>query len=71
MPTLGLCSCCQKEVSNEAKFCPHCGQPDPYDSEYDIARKLKLNGNRIDAIKIIRKMIGCDLKTAQDIFDRL
>jgi hypothetical protein len=24
-----ICSACQKEISHEAKTCPHCGQPSP------------------------------------------
>lgn len=24
------CPCCQKEISEEAKTCPHCGQPTAY-----------------------------------------
>lgn len=24
------CSCCGKDISEEAKVCPHCGQPTEY-----------------------------------------
>lgn len=24
-----LCSACNKEISSNAKVCPHCGEPDP------------------------------------------
>ena len=30
MPSLGQCICCSKEVSSQAKTCPHCGQTDPF-----------------------------------------
>jgi len=31
MARLGACKTCGEEVSDEARFCPHCGQPDPFD----------------------------------------
>ena len=30
MATLGWCRVCGRTVSDEARACPHCGQPDPY-----------------------------------------
>lgn len=30
MAVLGDCKACTKPVSNEARACPHCGQPNPY-----------------------------------------
>lgn len=29
------CSCCGKSISEEAKLCPHCGQPTEYKKEND------------------------------------
>jgi hypothetical protein len=39
MVSLGSCKTCGKEVSTEAKYCPHCGQPDPIPSPEPEARK--------------------------------
>ena len=67
MPTLGFCKCCGWGVSNEATACPHCGQPNPYESDL-LARALR-SGNKINAIKIIREARGIGLKEAKDLID--
>ncbi len=33
-----ICSCCGKEISPEAKVCPHCGQPTAYKKNLDKTR---------------------------------
>ena len=71
MPTLVPCVCCRQQVSNEARVCPHCGQPDPL-SESDRlmeARRVAKSGNKINAIKMVREATGWDLKTAKDKVD--
>ena len=34
------CNTCSRQISSEAKVCPHCGQPDPYtaaDARLEVA----------------------------------
>jgi len=72
MLKLGMCRCCSGKVSNEAKSCPHCGQPDPYSDIYEEKiQALLRRGEKIQAIKLIRDMTGCGLKEAKDYVDAL
>jgi hypothetical protein len=45
------CNSCSRDISREAKTCPHCGQPDPYtdvDARLDVAiyKKVEREENR-------------------------
>ena len=68
MPELSVCRCCRKQVSNEARSCPHCGQPDPSD-QWRRARTLLREGNKIEAIKVVREQTGWDLKKSKDFVE--
>ena len=71
MPILGGCIVCKGQVSSEAKLCPHCGQPDPFDDDsYDkVDHFIKAGGSKILAIKLFREQNGVDLKTARDYIE--
>jgi Zn finger protein HypA/HybF involved in hydrogenase expression len=50
-PMMVHCNSCSREISREAKICPHCGQPDPYtdvDARLDVSiyKKIEREGNR-------------------------
>jgi hypothetical protein len=70
-PKLVSCRCCNARVSDEARTCPACGQPDPgprptWEAE---ARSLAARGNKIEAIKLMREMTGLGLKEAKDLVE--
>ena len=69
MPSLGMCRCCGGQVSNEARMCPHCGQPDPYDDDWSEVRAMYRRGQKIEAIKIVRERAGYGLKEAKDFLE--
>ncbi len=73
MPNLGWCICCGGRVSIEARTCPHCGQPDPYDGEGWMAevRNLVRQDKKIQAIKIVREYTKLDLKEAKEFVESL
>jgi ribosomal protein L7/L12 len=75
---LGFCKCCGGQVSLEAVTCPHCGQPRPYDTGYDKdqvpigqVKRLVRQGNRIDAIKLVRERTGWGLDKAKAYVDAI
>ena len=70
MPLLGFCKTCHGMVSQEAKSCSHCGQPEPY-SFPDEVRLLIARGKTIEAIRRIRELTGMGLKEAKDFVDQL
>lgn len=69
MAKLGPCRTCQKEVSSDARSCPHCGQPFPFLAGLEAAEGLFRAGRTIDAIKSVRQATGLGLKEAKDIVD--
>jgi ribosomal protein L7/L12 len=73
MATLSACRTCGGKISTEARMCPHCGQPNPYESS--LAGKVRLilreTNNKITAIKFVREQTGIDLKEAKDLVDSL
>ena len=71
MIALGFCKACKGRVSQEAKSCPHCGQPEPYQPLPDDIRLLVARGNKIEAIKRLRELTGMDLKDSKDFINAL
>ena len=71
MIPMGFCKACKGKVSQEAKSCPHCGQPEPYQPFPDDIRLLVARGRKIEAIKKIRELMDMDLKDAKDFVDSL
>lgn len=70
-PQLTRCRCCDGAVSNQARWCPHCGQPDPgpvADWERE-AKEILRQGKKINAIKLVRESTGMDLATAKDLVE--
>ena len=50
------CNSCSREISCEAKICPHCGQPDPYtdvDARLDVAIYKKVEREESREAKIL------------------
>jgi Ribosomal protein L7/L12 C-terminal domain len=69
-PKLSGCRCCHGSVSEEARVCPHCGQPSPVVSSWEgEARNLAARGQAIEAIKLVREKTGLGLKEAKDLVD--
>jgi ribosomal protein L7/L12 len=66
------CPECNREISDKAVSCPHCGCPikNVNNIESDIYT-LKLNQTplQIKAIRIVRELFGYGLKEAKDIVD--
>jgi ribosomal protein L7/L12 len=58
-------------VSVEANSCPHCGQPEPTGKGWweAKARNLLNEGNKINAIKLVREASGLGLKEAKDLVE--
>ena len=71
MVPLGFCKTCKGTVSQEAKSCPHCGQPDPFQSLPEDVQLLVARGRKIDAIRRIRELTGMDLKDSKDFIESL
>lgn len=76
MAKLGVCKTCKGMVSDEATYCPHCGQPWPYvapssteDPRLGEARQLARDGRKIEAIKVVREITGLGLKEAKDMVE--
>lgn len=70
MAKLGVCKSCRGKVSDEARTCPHCGQPDPYDEQWSASLRPFLDrGDLIGAIKLVREITGWGLKEAKDFVD--
>jgi ribosomal protein L7/L12 len=68
MSLLGACKCCKGKVSDEAKHCPHCGQPAPFDSDelIKIARDYLRRDQKVDAMKYVFERTGWSIKEAKD-----
>jgi ribosomal protein L7/L12 len=72
MANLAACICCAAQVSDEARVCPRCGQPDP---THDVpkwgreARRIAATGAKIEAIKLIREYANLSLKEAKDLVE--
>jgi hypothetical protein len=43
---IGACSACGGKVSSEAKACPHCGQPSPFQSDEPVASPDEANNRQ-------------------------
>jgi hypothetical protein len=57
-------------VSEEARVCPHCGQPNPVVSAWEgEARRFAARGEAIEAIKLVREKTGLGLKEAKDLVE--
>lgn len=70
------CSECQKQISDKAESCPHCGCPVSFsvntlnDNDLVIQKALKLgNYQLINSIKIYRDLTGIDLKESKYIIE--
>ena len=37
MPKIGFCKTCERQTSDDALVCPHCGQAAPFDRYEDLA----------------------------------
>ena len=70
-PQLTHCRCCNGLVSDQAKWCPHCGQPEPGPTPtWEVeARNLVRQGKKINAIKMVRESTGMGLKEAKDLVE--
>ena len=69
---LTACKTCDGKVSSEARVCPHCGQPEPYESSLaGRARSILKTSNVIEAIKFVREQTGWELKEAKEFVDSL
>lgn len=64
--------CCGDRVSGEARSCPHCGEPYPHPNwlRNPVLEFLR-NGQRIDAIELVRDRLDCDLDAALRYVDQL
>ena len=75
------CSECGKEISDKSKKCIHCGCPINKEQnfvyniagvDYNLEHLLSSRWNsKLDLIKKIREMTGCDLRPAKLIVDQL
>ena len=71
IPRLVGCRCCFAMVSNQATYCPHCGQPDPgpattWETE---AKEMLRQGKKIQAIRLVRASTGLSLADAKEVVD--
>ena len=71
MIQVGFCKACRGQVSEEAKTCPRCGQPEPFETVPEEIRLLAVRGQAIEAIKKLRELTGLGLKEAKDVVDSL
>ena len=69
MIPLGFCKACKGKVSQEAKTCPQCGQPEPYQSIPGDVQLLLTRGRKLEAIKRIRELTGMDLKASKEFVE--
>jgi len=70
-PLLTSCRCCGGAVSNQARLCPHCGQPEPgpfQGWEFEAKRMIE-EGKKINAIKLVREHTSLGLKEAKDLVE--
>jgi ribosomal protein L7/L12 len=70
-PRLAACICCGRQVSAEARVCPHCGQPEPTDQLRLAVQEFLRNAPKINAIKFVREQTGLGLKEAKDYVERI
>ena len=64
------CPACGKSTSDTAQFCEHCGAPvaDPPSGNVELANRVKrllADGQKIEAIKILREATGAGLAEAK------
>lgn len=55
------CNSCSREISRQAKICPHCGQPDPYtdvDARLDIAIHQKVERDMARGATILLRAVA-------------
>ena len=71
MIPLGFCKTCKGKVSQEAKSCPACGQPEPWQPIPDEVRLLVARGRTLEAIKKIRQLTGMDLKASKEFIEAI
>jgi len=70
MPNLVYCRCCQKEISNEAPACIHCGQPDPSVIPLQVVALIRL-GQKRKAIQMLRQRSPeLNVQTATNLVER-
>lgn len=68
------CSECNREISDKAESCPHCGCPiEKYNNSNNknelFSVKLLASRDKVKTIRILRVYHEYDLKTAKDIVD--
>jgi len=58
MAILGKCRCCDGGVSDEASFCPHCGQPDPHPEslKVQVAEILGRTNSQVGVAFLMEKL---------------
>lgn len=70
------CPECNKEISDKAKACIHCGYPiaeylqnsdNKKESEYKQIRLINFYDNKVKAIALVREITGLGLKEAKDL----
>ena len=71
MIPVGWCKACKGKVSQEAKSCPHCGQPEPYQPIPEDIQLLVSRGRTLEAIKRVRELTGMDLAASKELVESL
>jgi ribosomal protein L7/L12 len=69
MTQIGFCKACKNKVSQDAKTCSRCSQPEPFQPLPDGIHLLVTRGNRIEAIKQLQELTGMDLKDSTEFVD--
>ena len=66
---LASCLCCGESVSNEARTCLRCGQPDPLGTApwEREAMALAVAGRTTEAVKKVRKNTDLELRAAKEL----
>lgn len=69
MAKLLKCRCCSEKISDEAKYCPNCGQPEPHHN-YKLINLIK-NRRKLQAVKLYASENKCSLEEAKMFIDEL
>ena len=58
--SLVKCKACGKEISTEARICPHCGQPSEQQQKIQRAQDANVQSNRVGCkvVGVIIMIIG-------------
>lgn len=73
------CPECNKEISDKADKCIHCGYPirnmpyiqeDINNTNYDVSFVKDNSISKIEKIKMVMEIANCDIKTAKTVVDK-